>query len=79
MRKNNLFPKPKWRFQKSAVFPDPEEIFKRFVKLVINCWFSREKKMKKKSREKFLDIKVGKLHNANKQEPLNKNERHSKD
>ena len=35
--------------------------------------------MKKKWREKFLNIKVGKLHNANKQEQLNKNERHSKD
>ena len=33
---------------KSAVFPDPEEIFKRFVKLVINGWFSQGKKMKKK-------------------------------
>ena len=48
---------------KSAVFPDPEEIFKRFVKLVINGWFSQGKKMKKKWREKFLNIKVGKLHN----------------
>ena len=51
MRKNNLFPKPKWRFQKSAVFPDPEEIFKRFVKLVINCWFSREKNEKEMTRK----------------------------
>ena len=32
---------------KSAVFPDLEEIFKRFVKLVINRWFSREKKNEK--------------------------------
>ena len=32
---------------KSAVFPYSEEIFKRFVKLVINRWFSREKKWKR--------------------------------
>ena len=57
---------------KSAVFPYSEEIFKRFVKLVINRWFSREKKLKKKWREKSLNIKVGKLHNETNKSPWTK-------
>lgn len=36
---------------KSAVFPDSEEIFERFVKLVINRWFSREKNEKEMTRK----------------------------
>lgn len=40
---------------KSAVFPDLEEIFKRFVKLVINRWFSREKKNEKEMTRKVLE------------------------
>lgn len=54
-QENIPLPPTKMEVLKSAVFPDLEEIFKRFVKLVINRWFSREKKMKKEMTRKVLE------------------------
>ena len=54
-QENIPLPPPKMEVLKSAVFPDLEEIFKRFVKLVINRWFSREKKNEKEMTRKVLE------------------------
>ena len=64
---------------KKCCFPLFRRDFQKIRKACDKPLVFARKKMKKKWREKFLNIKVGKLHNANKQEPLNKNERHSKD
>lgn len=51
IKKKIPLPPTKMEVLKSAVFPDSEEIFERFVKLVINRWFSREKNEKEMTRK----------------------------